>query len=92
MIYICGNFWDYDNWVELGCDGWGWNDVLFYFKMVEGNMCGEDDLYGVDGFLYVLDLLIFYVINKDFIEVCEVVQIYCIWDFNGIQQQGVGFY
>lgn len=85
MIYICGNFCDYDNWVVNGCDGWGWLDVLFYFKKFECNMCGVDNLYGFDGLLYVLDLLMFYVINDDFLEVCEVVQLWCIYDFNGFE-------
>ena len=88
MIYIRGNPRDYDNWAELGCDGWGWDDVLPYFKKAEGNMRGEDDLHGADGPLHVSDLPTPYAINEDFIEACEAVQIHRTRDFNGTQLQG----
>ena len=36
MVYIRGNKWDYDNWADMGCDGWSYDDVLPYFKKSEG--------------------------------------------------------
>lgn len=37
MVYLRGNQRDYDNWVEMGNPGWGWNDVVEYFKKSEDN-------------------------------------------------------
>lgn len=53
MVYICGCKEDYDYWESLGNKGWVYDDVLFYFKKVENNECGENKYYGVGGLLEV---------------------------------------
>ncbi|PZT84126.1 MAG: glucose-methanol-choline oxidoreductase, partial [Citromicrobium sp.] len=53
MIYIRGNRWDYDNWAALGCTGWGFADVLPWFKRAENNVRGADGFHGGDGPLCV---------------------------------------
>ncbi|KAF2843499.1 GMC oxidoreductase [Patellaria atrata CBS 101060] len=35
MFLLRGSTEDYDGWVELGAQGWGWNDLLPYFKKSE---------------------------------------------------------
>lgn len=47
MVYIRGNDRDYDNWEKLGNPGWGWRDVLHYFKKSEG--LRVQDIVDVDG-------------------------------------------
>ena len=42
MIYIRGNPLDYDEWRDDGCTGWGWDDVLPYFKRAEDNERGAE--------------------------------------------------
>lgn len=37
MMYVRGNQMDYDNWLKQGNPGWGYNDVLYYFKKSEDN-------------------------------------------------------
>ncbi|MEM1299921.1 MAG: GMC family oxidoreductase N-terminal domain-containing protein [Pseudomonadota bacterium] len=92
MIYIRGNPRDYDQWVDLGCEGWGWQDVLPIFKRAERNMRGADDLHGAEGPLHVSDLPAPYAINEDFIEACESMQVRRTQDFNGTHQEGAGYY
>jgi len=41
MLYVRGHKEDYDHWKSLGLDGWGWDDVLPYFKKSE-NFTGKD--------------------------------------------------
>ena len=55
MLYIRGHPQDYDEWRDLGCPGWGWDDVLPVFKRAEHNVRGADDYHGGDGPLWVSD-------------------------------------
>jgi len=49
MIYMRGQSADYDHWRQLGLAGWGWDDVLPYFKRHENHFLGDTDQYGTDG-------------------------------------------
>ena len=49
MIYMRGQSADYDHWRQLGLAGWGWDDVLPYFKRHENHFLGDADKYGTDG-------------------------------------------
>ncbi|PIJ50416.1 alcohol dehydrogenase [Erwinia sp. OLTSP20] len=54
MIYIRGLPADYDRWRDAGCAGWGWDDVLPWFKYSENNQLGQDPAYhGFTGELLV---------------------------------------
>ena len=55
MIYIRGNRADFDEWAADGAEGWGYDDVLPYFKRSENNERGEDAFHGVGGPLSVSD-------------------------------------
>ncbi len=35
MVYVRGQQEDYDDWIALGCEGWGWSDVKPYFEKIE---------------------------------------------------------
>ena len=56
MIYTRGHPLDYDEWAELGCEGWSWAEVLPYFRRAEGNERGADAWHGDAGPLTVSDL------------------------------------
>ena len=49
MVYIRGHAKDYDGWEVAGCEGWGFADVLPYFKRLESYEGGEDKFRGVGG-------------------------------------------
>ena len=49
MIYMRGQSADYDHWRQLGLAGWGWNDVLLYFKRHENHFLGESAVHAVGG-------------------------------------------
>ncbi len=53
MVYIRGNRADYDGWRDMGCSGWGYDDLLPYFKLSEDNERGESEYHGVGGPLAV---------------------------------------
>lgn len=56
MLYIRGNKRDYDRWESLGNEGWGYEDVLPYFKKSEDMKIEElknDQYHGTGGYLSV---------------------------------------
>ncbi len=56
MLYIRGNRANYDSWAEQGCTGWGYDDVLPYFKKIETHEKGANDYHGADGPIQVSTL------------------------------------
>ena len=92
MLYVRGHQRDYDEWAELGCEGWGWADVLPYFLKSEGNTMGAFDLHGSDGPLQVADQSEPRAITNAFFQAAEGLQIRRNNDFNGPRQEGVGPY
>src|SRR5215468_5654814 len=46
MIYMRGQAGDYDQWRQLGNRGWGWDDVLPFFKRSEDYIHGADEFHG----------------------------------------------
>ncbi|MDN2583922.1 GMC family oxidoreductase N-terminal domain-containing protein [Aquibium sp. ELW1220] len=92
MLYVRGHPSDYDGWADLGCEGWGWNDVLPWFRKAEGNVRGADRLHGADGPLKVRDQPSPRAISRAFVEACGRLQIRRNDDFNGPDQEGAGLY
>ena len=92
MLYVRGHPSDYDEWADLGCEGWDWQSVLPYFRRSEGNTRGADDLHGEDGPLQVADQSEPRAISHAFVEACGQQQIRETNDFNGQEQEGAGLY
>ncbi|WP_133649578.1 GMC family oxidoreductase [Paraburkholderia flava] len=92
MIYTRGHPLDYDEWAELGCTGWSWQDVLPYFRRAEGNERGADALHGADGPLTVSDLRFRNPFSQRFVQAALEAGYRANPDFNGPDQEGVGFY
>jgi choline dehydrogenase len=49
MIYMRGQAADYDHWRQLGLTGWGWDDVLPFFRKQTDHFSGESEYHGVGG-------------------------------------------
>ena len=92
MVYTRGSALDYERWVEQGCTGWGYDDVLPYFIKAENNVRGGDDWHGDSGPLNVSDLLSPRDISKAFVEAGIANGLDHNDDFNGNKQDGVGLY
>src|SRR4051812_41066117 len=92
MVYIRGNRRDYDEWRDLGCAGWGWEDMLRCFKRAEDNERGADALHGAGGPLAVSDGRSRNPIAQAFVAAGVDYGLSLNDDFNGRQQDGVGWY
>jgi len=89
MIYIRGDKSDYDEWSqELGCTGWGWNDVLPFFRKSEGFTGAPDQTHSTMGPLGVSAPKMQHPLAKVFVDGCEEyglrrVEDYCGGDIDG---------
>jgi len=92
LLYVRGQAEDYDHWRELGNPGWGYAEVLPYFKKSEDQARGADSWHGVGGPLAVGDLPEPHPVAEAFIAAGVNVGIPYTRDFNGEQQEGVGYY
>ncbi len=93
MIYTRGNPDDYDSWRSTyGCAGWGFKDLFPYFRRAEDNSRGESAYHGTGGPLPVQDLRYKSEHAQLFIEAAVRRGALANDDFNGAQQEGVGFY
>lgn len=92
MIYMRGNPADYDRWRDLGHPGWGFTDVLPYFKKSENQERGPSEYHGTGGPLNVADLRCINPVSQAFVEAAEERGLGRNADFNGPSQEGFGFY
>ena len=92
MIYIRGHKSDYDNWVKMGAKGWGWKDVLPWFKYSENREAGGNEYHGVGGPLNVAPLRSPNKFGQIFLTACEQLQLPITDDFNGAKFEGAGHY
>lgn len=92
MLYIRGQKEDYDHWRDLGNEGWGFDDVLPYFKSTQHQERGESELHGVDGPLNVADSRSKPPIHDDFMRSAQQAGFPLNDDFNGENQEGIGYY
>lgn len=93
MIYIRGNPLDYDTWRDAyGCDGWGYADMLPYFRRAEDQARGESEYHGAGGPLRVEDLRSRHRLTRAFVESAVAAGMPRNEDFNGEEQAGAGFY
>lgn len=92
LLYVRGQAEDFDHWRQLGNSGWGWADVLPLFKLSEGQERGADALHGDAGPLAVSDMRTHRDLCDRFIEAAIAAGIPRNDDFNGPEQEGVGYF
>jgi choline dehydrogenase len=92
MIYIRGHARDYDQWRQTGLTGWGYADVLPYFKRAQHHEDGADAWNGEGGPLWVSRAPPGDPIYKAFIQAGAQAGYLVTRDFNGRQQEGLGPY
>ncbi len=93
MAYIRGQREDYDHWKMLGNLGWGYDDVLPYFKKSENNEQFESKYHARGGPLNVTVAQHFKTpMAKAFIQACVECGIPESQDFNGEKQEGAGMF
>ena len=92
MLYLRGQAADYDNWRQMGCTGWGWDDVLPLFKRVEDYVDGPSDMHGVGGEWRVDNQRLHWDVLDDWIAAAEAEGLPKTDDFNTGNNEGVGYF
>ncbi|WP_341234910.1 choline dehydrogenase [uncultured Sulfitobacter sp.] len=94
MVYVRGHAEDYNHWAEQGADGWGFADVLPYFKRMEhwhdGGHGGDTEWRGKDGPLHVSRGPRKNPLFKAFVEAGKQAGYEATEDYNGEKQEGFG--
>ena len=92
MIYIRGHRNDYDNWSQMGCRGWSYDEVLPVFMALENNEAFNGPYHGQDGTLTVSNPRHRHPLSEAFVKAAVESGLKPNADFNGADQEGVGFY
>ena len=92
LIYIRGQREDYEHWAALGNPGWGYDEVLPYFRRAEGNQRGASAYHGGGGPLKVSDIGARHELIEAFIAGAGETGVPRSEDFNGERQEGAGYY
>jgi choline dehydrogenase-like flavoprotein len=89
MVYMRGQAADYDHWRQLGLNGWGWDDVLPFFKKHENHFMGESATHAVGGEWPVSALRVRWDLLDAFRAAAEQAGIKSVPDFNSGDNEGI---
>jgi choline dehydrogenase len=92
MIYMRGQARDYDGWRQAGNRGWGWDDVLPYFRKSEDYVHGADEMHGAGGEWRVEEMRLSWEILDAFRDAAAEVGIPQVTDFNRGDNEGCGYF
>ncbi len=92
LIYVRGQAEDYATWSQMGCRNWSYDDVLPVFRDMEGNDTFDDEYHGTDGALSVSAPQFRHPLCEKFLMAAEEAGLPRNPDFNGADQDGMGFY
>jgi len=91
LVYVRGQHEDYDDWRDLGNAGWGYADVLPYFRKAEDNQRWANEYHGTGGPLCVSDPSEPHPLCEAFFAAAEACGYARNPDFNGARQAGFGY-
>ncbi len=92
LLYVRGQHEEYNRWRQRGNVGWGYDDVLPYFKRAENQQRGADDYHAVGGPLPVSDWRHDDPLSEAFVKAAVETGLPYNPDFNGATQEGAGFF
>ena len=92
LVHIRGQREDFDGWAALGNSGWGYDELLPYFRKSEHQVRGVDAFHGSGGPLWVSDLSEHHPLCEAFIASANQLGIPPNADFNGERQEGAGYF
>lgn len=92
LLYVRGQHEDYDRWRQMGCTGWGWEDVLPLFKRAERQERGADEWHGADGPLAVTNMRLSRPICDAWVAAAQAAGHPFNPDYNAASQEGVGYF
>ncbi len=92
MIYMRGQAADYDRWRQMGCVGWGWDDVLPLFRRQEDFHGGASEAHGAGGEWRVEKARVRWKVLDAFLDAAEQAGIPRTDDFNRGSNEGGGYF
>ncbi|SEE20239.1 GMC family oxidoreductase [Pseudomonas coleopterorum] len=93
MIYVRGQPHDFDDWASNGNDGWGFKDVLPYFRKLENHPLGDTEYHGASGPISITPMKgQTHPICDVFLQGCDELGYPHSDDFNGPKFEGSGIY
>ena len=93
MVFVRGQQADYEDWRDAGNPGWGWQDVLPYFRKLEDHAWGASEYHGAGGPVHVHDpAATVHPLCKTFLTACAEAGIAITRDFNGAEAEGAGLW
>ena len=93
MVFVRGQPSDYEDWRNAGNPGWGWQDVLPYFRKLEDHAWGASEYHGAGGPVHVHDpSATVHPLCATFLAACAEAGIAITRDFNGAEPEGAGLW
>lgn len=94
MIFVRGQKQDFDGWAQRGATGWGYDDVLPYFKKFErfDEADADPTVRGTDGPISIVRVAERPVLSEAFLSAAEEAGFPRNPDYNGKDQEGFGYY
>jgi choline dehydrogenase len=92
MIYMRGQAADYDHWRQLGLTGWGWDDVLPFFRRQTDHFSGESEYHGIGGEWRIEEPRVRWDLLDAFRKAAEEYGVKPIDDFNRGDNEGSGYF